>query len=191
MTIADRGADPCTARADAPAAATEAAEGVHRLVRGVVPLWVRHLQAAREEADRGVNALLQNFSSLGSELADVIAETGQEHAAEGDSDAGKASPTDASQRLQVATQRLSNEMDLVFAGFQFQDRLNQMLGILQDDMNRLENWLENWLEQPDSASPPEVAEWLARLERTYTMDEQRAVHHGTPTAPSAGGVDYF
>jgi hypothetical protein len=34
--------------------------------------------------------------------------------------------------------------------------------------------------------------WLAELERTYTMQEQRTRHHGLPSTPPQGGsVEFF
>lgn len=183
MTLAHLGPDPEPGCAAAQAEPRTAHTGARLLVQEVLPLWVRHLAAARDEAERGVNNLLQSFASLGSELSDAIAASESEAGPNG----GAAQPVAAHQRLQIASQRLSNEMDLVFAGFQFQDRLNQMLGVLQDDMDRLDRWLQ----QPESAAPPDVAGWLDRLEQSYTMDEQRAIHHGNAETPPASGVDYF
>ncbi|MFM2261695.1 MAG: hypothetical protein RI959_371, partial [Pseudomonadota bacterium] len=37
---------------------------VRRLCQTVVPLWVRHLETAQQQADQGVGALLSQFSRL-------------------------------------------------------------------------------------------------------------------------------
>jgi hypothetical protein len=183
MTLAFEGSDHAPEGLAASAMPDTGAEGARLLMREVLPLWRRHLEAARDEADRGVGALLQRFVSLGSELAEALAATGHL----GTDCGATPSPCDPTQRLQQATQRLSNELDMVFAGFQFQDRLNQMLGTLQDDMDRLNEWLE----EPRPATSSDVADWLASLEKTYTMEEQRVLHHGKPDVQSQQGIEFF
>jgi methyl-accepting chemotaxis protein len=92
-----------------------------------------------------------------------------------------------SRRLQDASRRLRDHLDGVFVSFQFQDRLNQMLGVLQDDMTRFEEWLA----EVRASDPTEAARWLDRLESTYTMEEQRSFHHGTTEIRKAAGVEFF
>lgn len=92
-----------------------------------------------------------------------------------------------SRRLRETSQRVRDDLDGVFVGFQFQDRLNQMLGSLQDDMDRFEEWLR----QAREAGPADAQRWLDRLEATYTMEEQRSFHHGTTEIRKAAGVEFF
>ena len=93
-----------------------------------------------------------------------------------------------SRRLRETSQRLRDDLDGVFVGFQFQDRLNQMLGSLHDDMERFHQWLQ----QPgQAATSQDAAEWLRRLETTYTMQEQHAFHHGNAEIRKAAEVEFF
>jgi len=74
-----------------------------------------------------------------------------------------------------------NEMDNLFTGFQFQDRVSQILESTCRDMGKLTEMLGS-----DAARivRPDADEWLRSLEKTYTTDEQRRTHQD-PAAPAA------
>jgi methyl-accepting chemotaxis protein len=93
----------------------------------------------------------------------------------------------SSRELRELSTRLGEEMDGLFQGFQFHDRLNQMLTNLQDDMDRFAAWMA----EGRPASHTDAAQWLQRLEDTYTMAEQRAHHHGNVQIERASGVEFF
>ena len=86
-----------------------------------------------------------------------------------------------------AALRMNNELEQVFMGFQFQDRLTQMLDIVGRDMARFADWVQT----NPAATQADVAEWLAALERTYTMEEQRTFHHGTVKIEHSANVEFF
>jgi methyl-accepting chemotaxis protein len=92
-----------------------------------------------------------------------------------------------SRRLRETSQRVRDDLDGVFVSFQFQDRLNQMLGSVQDDMDRFEEWLR----QTRAANQADAQRWLERLEASYTMEEQRSFHHGTTEIRKSAGVEFF
>jgi methyl-accepting chemotaxis protein len=71
--------------------------------------------------------------------------------------------------------------------FQTQDRLSQMLGCVMDDMNRLNDWLQ----QGGDLSASQAGEWLARLDASYTMEEQRSEHHGNTSIKREAAVEFF
>jgi methyl-accepting chemotaxis protein len=76
----------------------------------------------------------------------------------------------------------------VLLGMQFQDRLSQTLNNVASDMQRFTAWMRD----NEHASHADAMRWLAELERSYTMQEQRARHHGQSDAPSqAGSVEFF
>lgn len=88
----------------------------------------------------------------------------------------------------------------VYVGLQFQDRLGQMLESVSRDMARFTDVLA----EHDLADPAAASRWLERLERSYTMDEQRHQHAGPPAsargsapatstvaAPASQGVEFF
>lgn len=94
---------------------------------------------------------------------------------------------EASRSMRTASIALRDEIDQVSVAFQFQDRLSQMLGTIRDDMARFHSWMD----EHDHASRHDVQLWLEALENTYTMEEQRAHHHGTVEVRSGSGVEFF
>jgi methyl-accepting chemotaxis protein len=89
---------------------------------------------------------------------------------------------DSAQRLRTDADAVSVQIEQLHVDLQFQDRLNQVLGSVRDDVDRLHGVL-------DGPGPvPDPAAWLAALEAGYAMHEQRANHRaGAPAAgPQAG-----
>ena len=75
----------------------------------------------------------------------------------------------------------------VFTHLQYQDRLDQMLGSIDQDMDRFERWLADNRE----ATQADAARWLEELDRTYTMEAQRSHHHGTVAVARSPAVEFF
>lgn len=77
------------------------------------------------------------------------------------------------------TQMVSQQVDRMYRGFQYQDRISQMMTILHDDISRLQ----------DALAAPEAdvnaTEWLARLETQYVMTEQRQQHEASGQAAAS------
>jgi methyl-accepting chemotaxis protein len=71
------------------------------------------------------------------------------------------------------------QIQQLFIGFQFQDRMNQVLTLLRNDMDQLAQLLAN---PSTSAADLDAQAWLARLESRYAMAEQ---HHAPGRAPTA------
>jgi hypothetical protein len=67
----------------------------------------------------------------------------------------------------------------MYEGFQYQDRISQMMALLEADMARLQNAAAG------SEPLPQLQTWLARLESQYAMSEQRQTHNGG----NGGGAD--
>lgn len=88
------------------------------------------------------------------------------------------------------------EIEKLFIGFQYQDRVSQILSQVREDMDRLIASL-----QARGEPLPDAAAWLAAMERSYAMHEQRANHSGrapgaragtAPAAPAAPtGITFF
>lgn len=92
-----------------------------------------------------------------------------------------------SRELREAALRMNGELEQIFMNFQFQDRLTQMLDILGRDMGRFAEWVQS----NPTATHADVAEWLAALERSYTMEEQRTFHHGNVAIERTAAVEFF
>lgn len=86
-----------------------------------------------------------------------------------------------SQPVEHEAQMLSQQIERMYKGFQYQDRINQMMTLLQDDVERLHLAMI----QPGTAVGAE--QWLSRLESTYVMTEQRQQHN--KVASQASGDD--
>ena len=74
------------------------------------------------------------------------------------------------------------QVERMYVGFQYQDRVSQMMALLQGDITRLQQALTN-----PEGSKDDVAldAWLARLESQYAMEEQRKDHNqGGPAGDS-------
>lgn len=75
------------------------------------------------------------------------------------------------EQMRTQGQSIRSEIESLLVAFQFQDRISQILGVVIDDIDRLNQTLAN----EDHAIPtPEV--WLERLRSTYTMHEERDNH---------------
>ena len=81
------------------------------------------------------------------------------------------------------TQMVAAQVERMYVGFQYQDRISQMMALLESDITRLQAVLGA---QPDQI--PELDAWLARLHSQYAMDEQRQSHAGG--APNAAADDH-
>ncbi|MFT3858500.1 MAG: methyl-accepting chemotaxis protein [Aquabacterium sp.] len=93
----------------------------------------------------------------------------------------------SSRELQDAGTAVHDEVERVLMNFQSQDRLSQMLSCVMDDMNRLVDWLK----QGGDLSASQAGEWLARLDASYTMEEQRAQHHGNTSIQRETAIEFF
>ncbi len=76
------------------------------------------------------------------------------------------------------TEMVGQQVERMYKGFQYQDRISQMMTLLQEDVDRLHATLRT--PQP----PVDADAWLARLQSQYVMTEQRQQHAGT--GPVAG-----
>lgn len=103
-------------------------------------------------------------------------------------DVERAEPEIVACALQSLSTRIEKDLERVLLGMQFQDRLDQTLTNVAHDMQRFTEWMRC----NEHASHADAMNWLAALERSYTMQEQRARHHGQPAGPSqAGSVEFF
>jgi methyl-accepting chemotaxis protein len=120
-------------------------------------------EALREQADRNARAVISGLLQSLGEL------------------------NRSSKELQEAGSVVHDEFERVLMNFQTQDRLSQMLCCVMDDMNRLTEWLQ----QGGDLSAAQAGEWLARLDASYTMEEQRSDHHGNTSIQRETAVEFF
>lgn len=78
------------------------------------------------------------------------------------------------------TQMVAEQVERMYVGFQYQDRISQMMALMESDIARLQEVVDG-----RSDELPELQAWLARLESQYAMDEQRQNHAGSASGGAA------
>lgn len=88
--------------------------------------------------------------------------------------------------LQHESTGIRNEVTDVLVSLQFQDRVSQMLGHIEQDMQKLE------AQTATGAGLLDANAWLDELARSYTTEEQRVVHGGMASArPANTEITFF
>lgn len=95
-------------------------------------------------------------------------------------------------RMQQQGNVIRTDIENLLVNLQFQDRVSQMIMVIDCDVRRLKDSVER------GEPMPPASEWLADLQVHYTMDDQREVHAAPggaraarATAPEATGVVFF
>ncbi|WP_297575389.1 methyl-accepting chemotaxis protein [uncultured Deefgea sp.] len=91
------------------------------------------------------------------------------------------------QQLNTESQAVEQEIHEVLVHLQYQDRMGQIMGHVQGDMDKLQQLLAK-------QSPlPAQSQWLNELELSYTAHEQKKLHAGKspPSAAVNSGIDFF
>ncbi len=86
---------------------------------------------------------------------------------------------------------LQGEVAQMLTAFQFQDRISQILDVVRTDLARIGELAAH---PASTVSVPAPQEWMARLQSTYTMDEERHLHapsDGSRPAEPASAVTFF
>ena len=77
--------------------------------------------------------------------------------------------------FQHQTQMVAEQVDRMYMGFQYQDRISQMMTLLESDISDLQDALAH-----KGDVPPDLSAWLQKLESRYAMAEQHEDHAGRP-----------
>ncbi|WP_421180997.1 methyl-accepting chemotaxis protein [Aeromonas enteropelogenes] len=93
--------------------------------------------------------------------------------------------------LQSESTDIHHEISNVIISLQFQDRVSQILNQVRNNMEHLSNHLNDPEQQVRTSGPImiDADSWLADMELTYATDEQRDIHHGRTTKPTASSAD--
>ncbi len=79
------------------------------------------------------------------------------------------------------TQLVGEQVERMYRGFQYQDRISQMMTLLHEDIERLRQSMD------DPGADIDPRQWLTRLQSQYVMREQH--HHHSDTPGGHGGAD--
>ena len=71
------------------------------------------------------------------------------------------------------TYAVAAQVERMYIGVQYQDRISQMIALLETDIARLQESLNG-----GASDAPDLRAWLSRLEDQYAMAEQRQSHVG-------------
>lgn len=94
----------------------------------------------------------------------------------------------ASCTLQEENKMIGQEIAQVIVSLQFQDRVNQILTHVREDIEKLEHHLvEQKADQSTGTSPKliDIGQWVSELAKTYTMPQQHAAHRGEAVGAAA------
>lgn len=95
--------------------------------------------------------------------------------------------TDSSRILNEASVGIRDEISDVLVSLQFQDRVSQILSHVRDDIHKLEMHANDRLS--GEFAPIDTEAWLEELSQTYTTTEQRQMHGGAASTPSAASSE--
>lgn len=142
------------------------------LLDAVLPIWRHHVEQARRQSEDSTAHLLTAFGAISSRLDAAVA----------------ALDVATAPALREACAAMQADIEQALVHFQAQDRFSQVLGCVAEDMDRLGAWLAQGGDpQADLAGP-----WLARLDASYTMEEQRSASHGGASISKApAAIDFF
>lgn len=91
--------------------------------------------------------------------------------------------------FQHETQMVAAQVERMYMGFQYQDRVSQMMELLESDFARLQAVLSAKAE-----APPDLPSWLSQLEARYAMAEQHHNHQASTaqhSAPESNETTFF
>jgi hypothetical protein len=91
-----------------------------------------------------------------------------------------------SQPFEHETQMVSQQVERMYVGFQYQDRISQMMTLLHDDMARLAAVLADPARGAQALSQEA---WLERLASQYVMQDQREDHAAKTAGTGAASLD--
>lgn len=86
--------------------------------------------------------------------------------------------------FQHQTQMVAEQVDRMYMGFQYQDRISQMMALLEGDIAELQASFAD-----SGRLPPHLSVWLEKLESQYAMAEQRVDHAGEKSSGPAPAQD--
>jgi len=72
------------------------------------------------------------------------------------------------------TKMVAAQVERMYIGFQYQDRISQMMALLEGDIARLQEAMTK-----AGTDSPNLVDWLAHLESQYAMNEQHNNHSGS------------
>lgn len=157
-----------------------------------------HINMAERQSQQINDALAQSaggVSGLGAACAQALAPLlddptlGAPHRAAVQSvlamvDAAVGALEQVARPFQRETQLVAEQVERMYIGFQYQDRISQMMTLLEGDIAQLQQALD-----AGDVAALDLQQWLQRLESLYAMNEQRQDHAGAEMSQTAAASD--
>ena len=80
------------------------------------------------------------------------------------------------------TQMVAEQVERMYMGFQYQDRISQMMALLEGDIGRMQDAIA-----AKGVGTPDLAAWLEHLESQYAMREQHQDHQASASPGDVAG----
>lgn len=147
-------------------------ESLDQLLRLSLPIWRRQIDTVNNQLVTSVSSLTERFMS-------VAYLVGQFKALEGQ---GKGwTPPEGSDLPANIGEVLGGDVEHIINGFQFQDRVTQILGHVSQELDELGLTIGNALNdlRKGKIPPPlDVEAWNQAMLKNYTTPEEHQSHHG-------------
>jgi len=139
---------------------------LEKLLLQAEPKFVEHVSAAKEITEREVSTLIRRFSVIHNELNVMVKLTNQ-------SPDGKESETHKT--LKDSADKIRSEVDVVLEALQFQDRVSQILALVQGNFTALRESIELIQQQGHERHQNmlNVEEAIAKMQTQYETVKHR------------------
>ena len=158
-------------------------ESLDQLLRLSLPIW-------RRQIDTVNNQLVSSVSNLTERFMHIAYVVGQFKALE---EQGKGwTPPAGSDLPANLGEVLGTDVEKLINGFQFQDRVTQILGHISAELDELRDTIGDALQDlRNGRIPPplDVPAWNESMKRKYTTPEELRNHHGDEKPPAADSGD--
>ncbi len=155
-------------------------ESLDQLLRLSLPIW-------RRQIDTVNNQLVSSVSNLTERFMHIAYVVGQFKALEGQ---GKGwTPPPGSDLPANLGEVLGQDVEKIINGFQFQDRVTQILGHISGELDDLRDTISDALQDLRDGRVPEpldVQAWNQSMKRKYTTPEELRDHLGEAADDAAG-----
>ncbi len=152
-------------------------DSLDRLLRLSLPIWRRQIDTVNTQLVSSVSNLTERFMHV----AYVV---GQFKALESQ---GKGwTPPSGSDLPPNLGEVLGQDVEKIINGFQFQDRVTQILGHISEELDELRNTVGDALQDLRDGKVPQpldVEAWNESMKRNYTTPEELTNHLGDESVP--------
>lgn len=154
---------------------------------GVVAKEVRSLSQISAQTASQITERIDRVTAIMNGTAEVAAQAAVQEKASIDQSANVVGQVLAhmhtlsseSQTMRERGNVIRADIENLIVSLQFQDRVSQVIGVVDQDLDRMQETVDS------RRPPPSTAHWMDELQSRYTMREQRS-HHPTPQhAPAA------